>query len=306
MYAKKKTELYYFSGNLQQGERRAMNIPERMVNPQVQMFEEAVGTAPGRGRMQGRHVLVVGAGQRACRDPDAPEGNGRAISILAAREGARVACADINPQSVEETVERIEKEGGFGRVIVADVSSPAEIDRMMETAVRELGKLDGLVLNVGISHGMPLDKVNVEAWDLEMAVNLRSHMLCCQKALSMMEPGGAIVLISSLASQRPNGRNPAYECSKAAQLALARNAALTGQPRGIRCNAVAPGLIDTPLGRVASARRPNRAAAVPFGRQGTAWEVAYATIFLVSNESSYINGQAIFVDGGLGAGIARS
>jgi NAD(P)-dependent dehydrogenase (short-subunit alcohol dehydrogenase family) len=131
--------------------------------------------------------------------------------------------------------------------------------------------------------------VTAEAWDYEFVVNLRSHMLVCQASLAVMPPGSAIVLISSLASQRPNSRNPAYECSKAAQLALARNVAISGQSSGIRCNAVAPGLIDTPLGRVASSRRPKRAAAVPFGRQGTGWEVAYATIFLLSNEASYIN-----------------
>jgi NAD(P)-dependent dehydrogenase (short-subunit alcohol dehydrogenase family) len=111
--------------------------------------------------------------------------------------------------------------------------------------------------------------------------------------------------MSSLASLRPNGRNPAYEASKAALGALGRSVALAGEPRGIRCNVVAPGLIDTPLGRVASQRRSDRARQVPFGRQGTGWEVAYATIFLISNEASYVNAHVLMVDGGLGSGIAR-
>ncbi len=282
-----------------------MNIPERVINPEIQMFDEAIGNAPGRGRMKNRHVLVVGAGQRASEDADPPPGNGRAISVLAAREGAKVVCADINRDSAGETADMIKAEGGFAEPVTADVANPGDIKYMVGEAKKILGKLDCLILNVGISHGMPLDQVTTDQWDLEFAVNIRSHAFICQEALPLMETGGSIVLISSLASQRPTGRNPAYECSKAAQTALARNVALTGQPRGIRCNVVAPGLIDTPLGRRASARRSDRAVVVPFGRQGTGWEVAYPSIFLASNESSYINGQSIFVDGGLGVGIAR-
>lgn len=282
-----------------------MNIPERVINPDIQMFDEAIGNAPGRGRMKNRQVLVVGAGQRQSDDPDPPMGNGRAISVLAAREGAKVVCADINLDSAAETARLIRAEGGFGVPVAVDVASSDDIKYMVGEAKNILGKLDCIVLNVGISHGMPLDKVTMEQWDFEFSVNLRSHAFICQEALPVMEAGGSIVLISSLASQRPTGRNPAYECSKAAQIALARNVALTGEPRGIRCNVVAPGLIDTPLGRRASSRRADRAVVVPFGRQGTAWEVAYASVFLGSNESSYINGQSIIVDGGLGVGIAR-
>jgi len=282
-----------------------MNIPERVINPGIQMFAEAIGKAPGRGRMKDRHVLVVGAGQREWKDSNTLVGNGRAISILAAREGAIVACVDMNKASVQETVDTIAGEGGFAAALVADIGNPVEIAPMVQRAKKVLGKLDGVVVNVGISYGLPLDKVTAEEWDKELAVNLRGHMLICQEALRVMEPGGAITIMSSLASQRPAGRNVAYECSKAGQLALARNVAMMGQEKGIRCNAVAPGLIDTPLGRAASARRPDRAIAVPFGRQGTGWEVAYTTIFLISNEASYINGQYLLVDGGLGVGITR-
>lgn len=283
-----------------------MNIPERIVNPRIQMFPEALGTAPGRGRMQGRHVLVVGAGQRTIDDPEAPVGNGRAISMLAAREGAKVACADVSEASVQETVDLVRGEGGTAYPLVADVSDPAAITRMLHDAKARLGQLDGLVVNVGISQGLPLDKMTPEAWDKDFAVNLRAHMLICQEALRIMEPGSTIVLTSSLASQRPTGRNPAYEASKAAQLALGRSVALAGQPNGIRCNVIAPGLIDTPMGRAATARRPDRAVAVPFGRQGTGWEVAYGMLFLLSNESSYVNGHTLFADGGLGCAITHA
>lgn len=277
-----------------------MNVPERKVNPATQMFSESIGSAPGRGRLRGRHLLVVGAGQRDTDEEEIAVGNGRAISLLAAREGARVACADINRASVQGTVDRITKEGGQASVHLVDVARPDQIETLLDEATRSLGKLDALVVNVGISHGLPLDKITVESWDKEHAINIRSHLLICQKALEIMEPGASIVLTSSLASQRPTGRNPAYETSKAAQISLARAVALAGHERGIRCNVVAPGLMDTPMGRSASARRPGRALTVPFGRQGTGWEVAYAMLFLLCHESSYVNGHALFVDGGLG------
>jgi NAD(P)-dependent dehydrogenase (short-subunit alcohol dehydrogenase family) len=130
-------------------------------------------------------------------------------------------------------------------------------------------------------------------------------MLFAQKALEVMAPGGAITLTSSMASQRANGRNPAYESSKAAQIALGRAIARAGEDKGVRCNVIAPGFIDSPMGRDASRRRPDRAVTVPFGRQGTGWEVAYAALFLISNESSYVNAHTLFLDAGHMAGIVR-
>jgi NAD(P)-dependent dehydrogenase (short-subunit alcohol dehydrogenase family) len=282
-----------------------MNLAPKELDPSSQMYPETLGQAPGRARLKGRRVIVVGAGQRQIVDDDPPIGNGRAISVLFAREGAAVACVDISREAVEATRAQIAAEGGRAFAEVADVGDAGAIDSLIERCAAQLGGLDGLVCSVGISHGLPFDKLTAEKWDREYAVNVRSHMLLAQKALTLMEPGGAIVLMSSIASQRANSRNPAYETSKAAQLALARAIARAGEPRGIRCNAVAPGLIDTPIGRDATRRRPNRAAAVPFGRQGTGWEVAYATLFLISHESSYVNGHCLNVDGGLISGIAR-
>ena len=154
------------------------------------------------------------------------------------------------------------------------MSQIAARSRLLSSAARnKLGGLDGLALNVGISCGLPLAKMTADAWDRDYAVNVRSHMLFAQKALTMMAPGGAIVLTSSMASQRANGRNPAYESSKAAQIALGRAIARAGEENGVRCNVIAPGFIDSPMGRDASRRRPDRAITVPFGRQGTGWEV---------------------------------
>ena len=266
---------------------------------------ETLGQAPRAARLAGRRILVVGAGQRASTEANPPVGNGRAMAVLFAREGATVACMDVVPEAAKATCAIIEGEGGRAVPLVADVADPAAIKRVMAEAEQALGGLDGLVLNVGMSTRQNVDELTAEDWDRVFAVNVRSNMLFAQQALRVMSPGGAMVLISSLASQRAVSRNPAYETSKAAQVALARSLARAGEPRGIRCNSLAPGLMDTPMGRDASRKRANRAALVPFGRQGTGWEVAYAALFLISNEASYVNGHCLMVDGGLGAGIYR-
>ncbi len=275
------------------------------LDPTASLHPEALGRAPARRRLEDRRIVVVGAGQRKVVDENPPVGNGRAMSILFAREGANIACIDVSREAAEETCALIVAEGGSAFAEVADVSDASAIAPVLERCAQRLGGLDGLSLNVGISHGLSLAKMTAEAWDKDYAVNVRSHMLFAQQALEIMAPGGAIVLTSSLASQRASGRNPAYKSSKAAQIALARSIAQAGEPKGIRCNVIAPGYVDTPMGRDASRRRPDRALAVPFGRQATGWEVAYAALFLMSNESSYVNAHTLFVDGGHLSGIVR-
>ena len=281
------------------------NLPPDAPEPSRQVHDAALGREPGRGRLAGRRVLVVGVGQRSIPELDAPVGSGRAIALLFAREGARLACVDASAQAVERTCELVAAEGGEAHAFVVDVRDAAAIAPLVAYCAERLGGLDGLVLNVGISRGLPLSKLSAERWDDEFAVNLRSHMLFAQAALPLMDDGAAIVLMSSIASLRAGSRNPAYEASKAGQVALARSIAVAGEPRGIRCNAVLPGLIDTPMGRDASRHRPGRAAAVPFGRQGTGWEVAYACLYMISSESSYVNAHALVVDGGLTSGVVR-
>ena len=188
---------------------------------------------------------------------------------------------------------QITAEGGKAFTDIVDVSDVTAIAPAVERCAKTLGGLDGLALNVGISQGLSLQKMTAEAWDKDFSVNVRSHMLFAQQALEVMSPGGAIILMSSMASQRGNGRNPAYESSKAAQIALGRAIARAGEEKGIRCNVIAPGFTDTPMGRDASRRRSDRAVTVPFGRQGTGWEVAYAALFLISNESSYVNAHTL-------------
>jgi NAD(P)-dependent dehydrogenase (short-subunit alcohol dehydrogenase family) len=259
---------------------------------------EARGDSPGRGRLEGRRILVVGAGQEDHGIEDPPIGNGRAMSILCGREGASLAVADLNPESAEVTAALVRAEGADAVVIGADASSEEAMTEAFEKTAAELGGIDGLVMNVGIGAGLGLAGTSVEDWDRVMAVNTRSHFLGCKLALGSMTDDGAVVLVGSVAS-REVMPFPVYAASKAALEALCRQSAVEGAPH-IRTNLLIPGLIDTSLGRLASQLSPLRdQVPIPAGRQGTAWEVAYAAVFLLSGESSYVTGQSLIVDGGL-------
>jgi NAD(P)-dependent dehydrogenase (short-subunit alcohol dehydrogenase family) len=270
---------------------------------------ESQGQAPGRGRLEGRRILVVGGGQDDRGFDDPPIGNGRAMCILFAREGARVAVADRNADSAVATMEKMAGElrgddlsGGFlaAVALTADVAKPTEIKHMVANAAEALGGLDGVVFNVGIGAGMWLEGSTPEIWDRVFAVNLRGAMLTLQAAMPVLADGSSIVMISSIASMKAGSRMPSYDASKAALAGLMRHAGIEGERRGIRVNIVAPGLMDTSIGREATRGRPGRAKTpVPLGRQGTGWETAYAALFLMSDEAAYITGQILAVDGGM-------
>jgi NAD(P)-dependent dehydrogenase (short-subunit alcohol dehydrogenase family) len=263
--------------------------------------KESTGAAPGRGRLAGRRVLVVGGGQMDIGEDDTPIGNGRAIAVLFAREGAAVAVADRSAESAAATVSLIERENGQAFAITADVTKEDDVNRMVAEAEKGLGEIDGIVLNVGIGAGGPfLEGTTSESWNKVFAINLTSHMLTVKAALPKMPEGSSIVFIASIAGLTAGSRLPAYDASKSALFGLCRHVAFEGARRGIRANVIAPGLMDTSIGRLATRGRPGRAATnVPLGRQGTGWETAYATLFLISDESAYVTAQTIAVDGGL-------
>src|SRR5262245_41556201 len=169
-----------------------------------------------RKRLLNRRVLVTGAGTRKVEDPDAPVGNGRAIAVLAAREGATVACADIDGDAARETARLIEDEGGKATVLLGDMSDADDCARVVHEAAAALGGLDALVCNVGIGLGRGLEDTTVEQWDLVHSVNVRSHFLAARAALPIMGEGSAIVFISSIAGIVAGTRIPAYDTSKAA------------------------------------------------------------------------------------------
>jgi NAD(P)-dependent dehydrogenase (short-subunit alcohol dehydrogenase family) len=256
----------------------------------------------GAERLAGRKILVVGGGQENYGIEDPPVGNGRAMSVLFAREGAAVAVADLNEATAEATAELVRAEDAAAVSIAADASDEDDVARMIAEAKSGLGGLDGIVLNVGVAGGLGLQGTTVEDWDRVMAVNARGHFLGLKHGLPALADGGSIVLTGSLAS-RETMPSPAYAASKGALESLVRNGAVEGAP-SVRVNLLIPGLIDTPLGRLATRLAPQRAEVhIPLGRQGTASEVAYAALFLMSDESSYMTGQSLVVDGGLGVGF---
>jgi NAD(P)-dependent dehydrogenase (short-subunit alcohol dehydrogenase family) len=259
------------------------------------------------GRLEGKVAIVVGAGST----PGETMGNGRATAILFAREGAAVLLVDRDRESVEATKQRIDGEKGSSSVCVADVTRAEDCRRMAEECIATYGRVDILHNNVGIGTlGGPVELSEAE-WDRVVDTNLKAMFLTCKYVLPHMErqKSGAIINISSMAAVRfaPYPMLP-YSASKAGVNALTRSIAMQYAARGIRANAIMPGLIRTPMAieGIVSALGIDkqelirmRDGAVPMGHMGEAWDVAYAALFLASDEAKYVTGVVLPVDGGL-------
>lgn len=264
------------------------------------------------GRLQGKACVVVGAGQT----PGETIGNGRAMSILFAREGAQVMCVDRDLARAEETAAMIGAEGGTAFAVQADIRKAEACEAMAAAARERWGRVDILVNNVGIGGGGdgPAHRLTEEAFDRIVSVNLKGCWLSTRAFLPMMREAGrgAIVNISSLAGIA-GGSQTAYEVTKAGVNRLTTSVAQANAGKGVRCNAVAMGLMDTPMavagiaqasGQEQEAVRAARNARVPLGgRMGDAWDTAYAALFLASDEARFITGVVLHVDGGMSSRI---
>ena len=263
------------------------------------------------GRLQGKAAVVVGAGQT----PGETIGNGRAMAVLFAREGASVLCVDRIADRAEETAAMITAEGGTASFLAADITRAADCQRIVDEAKARLGRLDILINNVGIGGGdAPAHRLEEPVFDRILSVNLKGMWLTIKAALPVMreQGGGAIVNISSLAAVG-GGIQLAYEVSKAGVNRLTTSVAQSNARYGIRANAIMMGYIDTPMavsgiaaasGRSTAEVRAERDARVPLrGKMGTAWDTAYAALFLASDEAQFITGETLRVDGGMGTRI---
>ena len=243
-------------------------------------------------RLQGKVALVTGGGS----------GIGESTSILLGREKAKVAVADIQGESAEVTAEAINKAGGAAIALQTDVTQAADVEKMVKTTVKIYGKLDILINNAGMGATGDVVELSEADWQRVMDVNLKGIFLGCKYAIPEMikAGGGSIINIASMWAFVGGSVSCVYPASKAGILALSKSTALKYAPFNIRVNCVCPGHVETPL--ATSLKDPEFRKAVvkkyPLGRLGRPLDVAYAVRFLASDESSFITGTEIVIDGG--------
>ncbi len=260
-------------------------------------------------RLKDKTAIIIGAGQ----NPGEGVGNGRATAIVFAREGAKVLAVDRNLASAKETVDMITKEGGTAVAFEADVTKEATLKAAVDEAMKLWGHIDVLHNNVGVSisggDANPLD-ITEEAFDRVNAINLRGTIMAVKHVLPIMrkQRSGSIISISSVAALSSTYPTVAYKTTKIGMIGFTEMIAKQNAEYGIRANVILPGLMNTPMAVDTRARTFNkpravveaeRDARVPLrGKMGTAWDVAYAALFLASDEANFVTGVTLPVDGG--------
>ena len=251
-------------------------------------------------RLQGKVAIVTGAGSSG-----SGVGTGKAASILFSREGARVVLADMVAARAEETLATIKEEGGEASVFEADVTRARDCRELIDAAVERYGGIHVLFNNVGILGRGTVVEVEVEDWDRVLDVNLKSMMLTSKYAIPRMIEGGggSIINVSSIAGLRSGSSGPGipYAASKGGVIALTTSMAVNHGRDNVRVNCIAPGSIYTPMVArdMSEEMRDLRRRSAPLGTEGTAWDIAWAALFLASDEARWITGVTLPVDAGL-------
>jgi len=238
-------------------------------------------------------------------------GNGKATAVMYAREGAKVVLADINLDAADETKNIIDGEGGECITVQADVTRSQDCKNIMDKCLQTYGRIDVLHNNVGIEIPGGVEDMSEEDWDKTMAVNLKSMFLTCKYAVPHMvaQGCGSIINISSINAIRNLPYiTIAYSASKAGVIAFTREVAIQYASKGIRVNAILPGMMNTPMvvaaltdafGGDVKEMMKTRDAMCPTGKQGEPWDVAALSVFLASDDAKYITGAALVIDAGL-------